>query len=124
MELKKEYELEYLLFPSVSDKEPRSSQALFLKLEDYHELDKLGQDLENITGFSGMGLFKIDRQIVTAMLGAFLTYLIILMQWPSVDEDALPDYVNNICCAAYKDSSTNYDLIETDAIAKMVRKYI
>ena len=43
-----------------------------------------------------MGFFQVDRQIVTAILGAFLTYLIILMQWPSVDEEALPEHVNKI----------------------------
>ena len=72
------------------------------KFEEYHDLDKLGQDLESIQGFRGMGFFQVDRQIVTAILGAFLTYLIILMQWPSVDEEAVPDYVIKTEVLKYK----------------------
>ena len=93
--MKIEYEKEYLDFLALSYKK-RSSKALSKKLEEYHKLDKLGQDLENIPGFRGMGFFLVDRQVVTAILGAFLTYLIILLQWPSVDEEALPDYVKTI----------------------------
>ena len=93
--MKVEYEKEYLDFLTVTYKN-KSSEALLKKLEDYHELDKIGQDLENIEGFRGMGFFQVDRQIVTAILGSFLTYLIILLQWPSVDEEALPDYVKKI----------------------------
>lgn len=113
-ELKKEYEKEYLLFLTESCKKGKSSEALLKKFEEYHDLDKLGQDLENIKGFRGMGFFTLDRQIVTPILGTFLTYLIILMQWPSVDEEALPDYVNTLCCAALKDYSTDFDLIENE----------
>ena len=76
----------------------------------------------NAQGFRGAGFFALDRQMVTAILGTFLTYLIILMQWPSVDEDALPDYVNTLCCAALKDYSTDFDLIQNEN-KTMVRKY-
>ena len=95
------------------------------KSKEFQGLDKLGQELENIPGFRGAGFFQVDRQIVTAILGAFLTYLIILLQWPSVDEDALPKYMNIVCCAAYEEFSTdfNFDLVETNATAKMVRIY-
>ena len=126
--MKVQYEKEYLDFLAVSYKK-RSSEALSKKLEEYHKLEKLGQELENIPGFRGMGFFLVDRQIVTAILGAFLTYLIILMQWPSVDEEAVPDHVNNIedyvntlCCAALKDYSTDFDLIQNEN-KTMVRKY-
>ena len=124
-ELKKEYEKEYLLFLTESCKKGKSSEALLKKFEEYHDLDKLGQDLENIKGFRGMGFFTLDRQIVTPILGTFLTYLIILMQWPSVDEESLPQYMNTVCCAAYEEFSTefNFDLVETNATAKMVRIY-
>ena len=91
------------------------------KFKEYQELDKLGQELENIKGFRGAGFFLVDRQVVTAILGAFLTYLIILMQWPSLDEEALPDYVNTLCCAALKDYSTDFDLIQNEN-KSMVRK--
>ena len=66
------------------------------KFEEYHNLDKLGQELENIPGFRGMGLFTLDRQVVMSIMGAFLTYLILLLQWPTVDEEAVPEHVNNI----------------------------
>ena len=65
-------------------------------------LDKLGEELENIKGFRGMGFFPVDHQLVTAILGAFLTYTIILMQWPSVEEEALPDYVKTIEVIIYR----------------------
>ena len=94
-ELKIEYEKEYHHFLTESYKR-RSSEALLNKFKEYHELDKLGQDLENIKGFRGMGFFTLDRQIVTPILGTFLTYLIILLQWPTVDEEALPDHVKII----------------------------
>jgi hypothetical protein len=56
-----------------------------------------------------MGFFSIDRGTVTAMLGAFLTYLIILMQWPSVDEDALPDFVQTLCCVVFANMNTTME---------------
>ena len=67
-----------------------------------------------------MGFFTVDRQIVTAILGTFLTYLIILLQWPSIDEDALPDSMNTLCCAAFGKISTDMDLIEPEKTANMV----
>ena len=106
---------------SASDQTENKKEILLTKSIEYQELDKLGQNLETIQGFRGAGFFPLDRQIVTAILGAFLTYLIILMQWPSVEEEAVPDNVNNLCCAAYEEFSTVFDLIQTDAIAKMVR---
>ena len=95
-QLKKEYEEEYLLFLTVSYKRRNSNKKLLEKFEEYHKLDKLGQDLESIQGFRGMGFFLVDRQIVTAILGAFLTYMIILLQWPSVEEEAIPNQLSVI----------------------------
>ena len=91
--LKKTYEEEYLLYltASASDQTENPRNILLRKSIEYQELDKLGQDLENIKGFRGGGFFLVDRQIVTAILGAFLTYLFILLQWPSVEEEAIPN---------------------------------
>ena len=86
----------------MSDQTENSRKLLLRKSTDYQELDKLGQELENIQGFRGAGFFSVDCQIVTAMLGTFLTYLIILMQWPSLDEEAVPGQMIKIEVIKYR----------------------
>ena len=62
---------------------PLESQREVLGHGDIHcgELDHVIRDIDRLGAMRPLGLFSIDRSILTSMLSVSITYLIILIQF-------------------------------------------
>ena len=69
------------------------------------------RNIENNGGFTAWGFFQINLGTVTSLIGTFMTYLLILMTWPGPEDEAIPDYLNDLCCYAYADFTNSSTLV-------------
>ena len=71
--------------------------------EQYLDLMDIISDLEQNGGYTASNFFQVNRETVTGILGASLTYLFLLKTWPSLEDRSVPDYLKGVCCFAFND---------------------